>query len=79
MKEWFNENWLYVVVAFGSVLSFEILRLIFKKIFRKLTKKYLKPFWGNIKKLKRIETLIVILMLIIIALICWNIYYMFFR
>ena len=79
MKEWFNENWLYVVVAFGSVLSFEILRLIFKKIFRKLTKKYLKPFWGNIKKLKNINTLIVFMAVIIVLLIIWNIYYMYFR
>ena len=79
MKEWFNENWLYVVIAIGSIIGFEILRLIFKKAIRKFNKKYLTPIWHNMKKLKNINTLIILMVIIIFGLITWNIYYMFFR
>jgi 6-pyruvoyl-tetrahydropterin synthase len=79
MMEWVNENWLYVVIAGGAIVGFETVRLIFKKVMKKFNKRYLVPVWHKMKKLKNINTLIILMVIIILGLITWNIYYMFFR
>jgi len=66
--DWLKENWLYLVVGVGGALTWEILKLLS----RKLKKRVFMPLFEKCKGLGTIYTLVVVLLVIILGLIVWN-------